>query len=435
MHKPLLAACALALASAAAATATDYTFVVIGCNRLNDVDTAGSPSTANLPALNRLFTEVAALSPRPDYLFFAGDLVLGYTKDTVELARQLNAWIDVYKASPLYGTSTRLVTIPGNHETQDKKAGKTSFAAAERTWLRTMSDYIVGSNGPVADSTSGDSLVTDQSRLTYSIDHDGDHFLLMDTDPVGRDWRVPYHWVRDDIDTARAHGARHVFVIGHKPAWPGPAAPTDGLAQFPANRDSFWTILEDRHVEAMLASHVHSWQKAQPHAGKTWQIIAGNGGSQWDSVWVVWQQPAAPYQGYTLVRVTGDSVKVESWGHDVDNATYSVAHPELPTVLKDSADITWGSVLTTSTRARAAAGLFTFARSGSLFAVLCPAARARPTATVATADGKVALRGRFAREEGSWSARLDLSRLARGTYALTVSVPGAVPESRTIVVR
>ena len=129
----------------------DYSFVTVGCNRVDDADsTANKPSTANVYQLNRLFNEVAQLNPLPDFLFFTGDLVIGYKTDTVRLAQQLRGWIAVYQASSLYGKSTQLVAIPGNHETQDKSAGKKSFVAAERTFVREMAAYIRGSNGPKA---------------------------------------------------------------------------------------------------------------------------------------------------------------------------------------------------------------------------------------------------------------------------------------------
>jgi len=435
----LLPTLALAMAigsTESKAAAPSYSFVVVGCNRLNDVDTAGSPSTANLPQLNRLFNELSTRTPVPDYLFFAGDLVLGYTKDTVELERQLKEWLKVYKASSLASKSTKLVVIPGNHETQDKKAGKKSFPGAERTWLRVMADYIVGSNGPAADSTSGDSLTTDQSKLTYSFDYNGDHFILIDTDPVGRDWRVPVKWIDADASKARTAGARHIFAIGHKPAWPGPATPTDGLALYPANRDAFWTSLEANHVEAMFASHVHSWQKIQPHANKTWQIIAGNGGSQWDSIWVEYQKPAATYQGYTLVKVDSlGSVKVESWGHDVDNATYFMAVPGTPTTLKDSVDVTWGSLATNLAPRTVSKTGFVIAQNGPQLAMSWTGrSNSTPEATLRAIDGRKIATFRFASEQDRWIGLADVSNLVPGSYVLEL-LAGTSQESHAIIVR
>ena len=322
---------------AADAQTLDYTFVTVGCNRVDDADsTANQPSTANVYQLNRLFTEVANLKPLPDYLFFTGDMVIGYKNDTVRLAQQLRGWIALYKASPLYGKSTKLVAIPGNHETQDKAAGKKSFPAAERTFVREMAEFILGNNGPAATGlVSGtDSLITDQSQLTYSFDHKGSHFVILNTDPVGRDWRVPTNWINNDIKTASTNGAKHIFVFGHKPAYATVLNPTDGLVTYPAQRDIYWNILETNHSEAMFAAHNHLWEKQQPHVGKTWQIIAGNGGSSLTS------GTPNPYFGYTLVSVYVEgNVIVESYGRDLNATNYSYAADNNPTTLRATVDI------------------------------------------------------------------------------------------------
>ncbi|HSZ71919.1 MAG TPA: T9SS type A sorting domain-containing protein [Cytophagaceae bacterium] len=323
----------------------DYSFVTVGCNRVDDPDsTANQPSTANVYQLNRLFSEVASLNPLPDYLFFTGDMVIGYKTDTVRLANQLRGWIAVYKASPLFGTSVQLVAIPGNHETQDKAAGKLSFPAAERTYVREMAAYIRGANGPVATGlvAGTDSLTTDQSKLTYSFDHKGSHFVILNTDPVGRDSRVPTYWIDNDIRTARTNGAKHIFAFGHKPAYPSVLTVTDGLVAYPYQRNVFWNTMENNQCEAMFSAHNHLWEKQQPHTGKTWQIIAGNGGSSLQS------GTAHPYFGYTLVNVyTYGTVTAVSYGRDLNATNYSYAADGNPTTLRDKADITFGAVTAT----------------------------------------------------------------------------------------
>jgi hypothetical protein len=55
---------------------------VVGCNRIDAADVSKeNPSTANLEQLNRTFREIAGLRRLPKFLFFAGDLVLGYSSD------------------------------------------------------------------------------------------------------------------------------------------------------------------------------------------------------------------------------------------------------------------------------------------------------------------------------------------------------------------
>jgi hypothetical protein len=236
----------------------DYSFVVIGCNRVDYTDTSATmgtplatgPSTANVYQLNRLFTEVSQLNPLPKYLFMAGDVVMGYINDTVALATQLRNWRKIYENHPLSQMGITLVVVPGNHETQDKAAGKKSFVAAERTFLREMAPYVIGNNGPGVGGA--DNLVTDQSKLTYSFNNGLDHFIILDTDPVGKDGRVPYKWVASDIRNARLNGARHIFAIGHKPAYASPLKPLDGLESSIADRDSLWKHLENNQCEAMV---------------------------------------------------------------------------------------------------------------------------------------------------------------------------------------
>jgi hypothetical protein len=315
----------------------EYSFVTVGCNRVDDADAVNnSPSTANVYQINRLFKEVSELQPAPKYLFLTGDMVIGYTSDTLNLGKQLRGWIALYKASPLFGKSTKVVVIPGNHETQDKAAGKKSFVGAEIAFVREMKNFIIGNNGPVTTGlvSATDSLTTDQSKLTYSFDDSKDHFVIINTDPVGRDSRVAYRWIDNDIKIAKANGARHIFAFGHKPAYATVLKPTDGLVAYKWVRDQFWNTLETNNCEAMFAAHNHLWEKQQPHTDKTWQIIAGNGGSKLET------GVTNPYYGYTLVNVFDNGeVVVESYGRDLNATNYSFAADANATTKREAFNI------------------------------------------------------------------------------------------------
>ncbi len=325
-------------ASTAFSQTPDYTFVTVGCNRVDYLDTAattGMPnstgaSTANVYQLKRLFTEVSQMNPLPKYLFLTGDIVMGYINDTVALAKQLKNWKLIYTQHPLSSMGIQLVVIPGNHETQDKAAGKKSFVAAERTFLREMAPYIIGSNGPGIGGA--DNLATDQSHLTYSFNYGCDHFVVINTDPVGQDARTPYKWIANDIKNARLGNARHIFALGHKPAYSSPMKPLDGLEAFVPERDSLWKYLEYYQCEAMFAAHEHLWDSIHPHAGKTWQVIAGNGGSLVEATFM---GPDQSYFGYTLVSIyTNNEVNVKGFGRYADMAHYSLDGDAYPTTLR-----------------------------------------------------------------------------------------------------
>lgn len=287
------------------------------------------------------------MNPLPDYFFMAGDLVMGYTNDNAALRQQLNAWVDLYKASPLYGTSVKLVAIPGNHETQN--ASKVSTLAGEQAWLEIMAPYIIGANGAPAGGADG--LATDQSKLSYSFDWKGTHFVLLDTDPQARDWTVPTKWVGADLAAARAAGAKHIIAISHKPAYGWSGAPTDSLlgkGAAPATfylglRDELWSALEANQAEALFSAHNHLWTKFQP-TNKTWQIIAGNGGSALEATVADGSAGIPAYYGFTVVNVSAAGpVTVKSMGRNIPAEGYWAAAPAAtyPTTVRDTQDITW----------------------------------------------------------------------------------------------
>ncbi len=312
-----------------------FSFVVVGCNRIEKADISPSvPSTANVEQLARTFADVAALSPPPTFFFFAGDMVYGYA-DGPTLEAELTAWLALYRASPLPAAGVTLVPIPGNHESQNKTKGvKLAYVDAETTWVKVMAPYIRGANGPGPGGPDG--LTTDQSKLTYSFDHQGTHFVVLDTDPVGMDSQVPAAWVASDVAGARAAGAKHVFAIGHKPAYPSPLSGEGGLSAFPAVRDAFWSALESAHAEAMLAAHNHLWWKTRP--AKTWQVVAGNGGSLLESGVI----GADAYYGFTHVVVSASGkVTATSYGRDVPSAGYLAPAAAYPTTVRETVDLSW----------------------------------------------------------------------------------------------
>jgi len=343
----LFAASAVALSCSdkAATTAANsdpngiaYSFVVVGCNRLAATESLGVVSTANVQQLNRDFIDIAAMNPKPNFLFFTGDLVFGYTNDTTALDRELKGWIALYQASPLPASGVELITTPGNHETDN--LAKIATASNERTWLRDMAAYIGrGGNGPTAGGP--DALQTDQSKLTYSFDYKDAHFLTVNTDPVGADWHVPTIWIAGDLAAARARGMKHIFAIGHKPAYPYPTVPTDGLVMDPAARNAYWDVLNNNQVEAMLSAHNHVYYRSQP-TGHTWQIINGNGGTPIDATVDPTITGTGTWFGYTVVSVTNAGrVVSKGYGRDVPAAGYNATAPATPATLRDSVEITW----------------------------------------------------------------------------------------------
>ena len=308
-----------------------YSFVTVGCNRIEKTDTsADNPSTANVFHLQRTFQDILQLSPLPKFFFFTGDMVLGYTKgDTALLRKELTAWVNLYLASGLPEKGVKMIPVQGNHESLYSKK-KPASPEAEAVWLSVMKPFIQNNNGPKAGE---DALTTDQSSLTYSFNYKNSHFIILNTDGAGRESSIPVSWIYKDLAANKKnHSIKHIYVFGHKPAYPAPDE--DGLNTHIETRDSFWTALEQNNCEAMFAAHNHLYYQVQPHAAKTWQIVAGNGGSKLEDTW----KPAeGVFYGYTLVEVyaSGKSV-IKSMGRALSAEGYNKPINSPTTIRKET---------------------------------------------------------------------------------------------------
>jgi len=306
-----------------------FSFATVGCNRVDKDDNSDdNPSTANIYHLQKTFDDILHQTPLPKYFFFTGDMVLGYTKDdTALLRKELQSWVDLYLHSDLPEKGVKMVPLLGNHESLYSKKNPAS-PAAEKVWLSVMKPFIQNNNGPIA---GVDGLISDQSSLSYSFNYENTHFLILNSDGCGRESSLPVQWVSRDLSISNKNKQiEHVFAFAHKPAYPAPNE--DGLDAHKSARDSFWTALENSNCEAMFAAHNHLFYKTQPNPKKTWQIVAGNGGSKLEESW---KPEGGQFFGFTLVEVyASGKVVIKSLGRNLSANGYTKP-TDAPTVVKD----------------------------------------------------------------------------------------------------
>ena len=294
-------------------------FVFVGCNRLQKADWVPqqNPSSANLPQLQQTFADVVALPDAPRFFFFTGDLVLSLTQGTTDLAGQLAGWASVYKADPI-ASKVPLVPLVGNHEMlyKDKTLGaELSNGPADGVWTQWLAaqgfDAHAG-NGPTTAGANADALQDDQSKLSYSFDDGGIHYVVLNTDTwtttpdsttqstqIG--W-IALTWLTADLKAAQSNASvSSIFVFGHKPilAPGGGTAAADAIN--PALAQGLASLLDGTpKVKGYLCAHAHEWDARKlPGSRGVYQIVAGNGGSRLESGWNV----SSPYYGFTQARV------------------------------------------------------------------------------------------------------------------------------------
>lgn len=324
-------------------------FVFVGCNRVltPDWDPMVNPSSANLPQLKQTFADIAALPARPRFLFFTGDLVLGLEHDTSHLASQLAGWSTQWAAGPLAAILT-LLPLPGNHELlyTDPMNVQLSNGDADKVWTDwlTVSGFAGrAGNGPTNAGKNDDALQNDQSKLTYSFDDSGVHYVLLNTDtwtttpdPKNGSTKIGWialQWLKADLAAAQANPkVSSVFVFGHKPIT-NPTGGTGGNNQIDADLGTAMAGLLDAtpKVKGYLCSHAHLWDARQlPGARGVYQVVAGNGGTALEKI----AQP--PVFGFSETRIYASGrVDIVSWQRPVPspytamNATAATEAPAL----------------------------------------------------------------------------------------------------------
>jgi hypothetical protein len=366
--------CMMALAgSPEAAVATEdpvrTSIAFIGCNR---VGWGGEhhPSTANVAQLLATFEDIAAMDPAPEFLFFCGDLVRNEEDDDGQtLESQLQPWQDLFAASALHDSSTTLVPITGNHEVllsrQDKTGGYIELPNPPTypiwvAWCEEHGHDQFAGNGPGPGGE--DLLALDESKLTYSFDSPAKgegriHFIVIDTDAMSTavpeelacyqeadftgdgenplapvpGW-IAVHWIEQDLAAAEADaGIDMIFALGHKPIEAfGETDPTGrssimDCSEYPMASQLRNAFASSSKFKGYLASHVHLWDAANlasnEEATATWQVIAGNGGSQLDDRWEPrspWGAATEPFYGFSVVRIhESGRTFVDSYGRAV----------------------------------------------------------------------------------------------------------------------
>ena len=368
--------CFAALAPAHAATdPVILSFATVGDSRQDPV--APDPTTLpisgqdkfwlqNTQAWSRIMRTIQ--TQKPNFLFFNGDMVMGYgtgtalpkttivgstwtpaalpaglTTDTTDFYRQYAFWRGMTTA--LTETGTYIVPVPGNHEVQCKACGKIAVVGNENIWRDNMGDLIIDQTrfnallgapvqnfnvtnhpaiGDPIGTAAGDTttITTDQSQLSYSFDFNGSHFAVINTDAVGNDSRAPVYWLTQDLANAAANGAQHFFVFGHKPAYTylykeAAANKISGIDAYPLNQQAFWALIEKYHATYFSGhEHVfHMWQPTAATGGSAWQVLVGSGGSPFEDTTIPSFNPNDRKYAWANVKIhQSGQVEIDAYG-------------------------------------------------------------------------------------------------------------------------
>lgn len=212
----------------------------------------GAPHEKTFAAVNRV---VARLRPRPEFICFPGDEVIGLTADADELREQWRYWCDQEmawldrEAIPIYHTT-------GNHTTYDPMS--------EEVFRQVMAS--LPGNGPPG-----------QKQLSYYVRREDLLVIAVNTlwSGLGGEGRVEIDWLAQTLDEHT--DAKYKLVMGHHPVHPVNGFSGSYQRELaPDNGREFWKVLVEHDVLAYLCSHILAFD-VQVHMGVLQILTAGAG--------------------------------------------------------------------------------------------------------------------------------------------------------------
>ena len=325
-HKIGIGGLVLIIAAMLAVTpqALAFRFVVLADSPDNQTNQAGF----NQNALEYLRDRILNLNPKPDMVFFLGDLV---TKaHNLAGDRFLPQWQVVM--SPLAQANIKVFVAVGNRDL---------YGAAGQTEKSLETEFQTYFSGPPFDMPANGP--PSYKYLAYSISHENALFVVLDTFGFYRDGDNPDgspKWVNWDngldaeqlgwfASQAGQATEKYKFVLSH-----GPAFSPEGWTVDPSVQQNLWDIMQDNHFDAYFCGHEHIYSRwkidealtPQPTPQIT-QIITGSAGALPDQIFKVKENRkkvhAASLYNYVVGDINGRSAHFKTYGIDLNAGKYS----------------------------------------------------------------------------------------------------------------
>ena len=276
-------------------------------------DSRGNP--INTPVLTEINTKILALSPRPAFVIFGGDLALtGVNRNG---SNNFQAFKNTMK--PLTDAGIKLYVTVGNHELYKEGSNGFFFLENQRQYQQAFAN--LPANGPPG-----------YEHLTYSFESPGGDAFFAILDPyymasdtaqrpsnknVGVIDQAQLAWLRGQIAQTKAS---HKFLCTHVPLYQ--------VNDLPVHDSYFelWSLLDKAGFDLFCCGHVHLYSRKAIDrlAGPRWhnsvvQLICGTAGAPPVKAADVsrdfndWHIDVGSYY-YSVVDINGSQVAVDSYG-------------------------------------------------------------------------------------------------------------------------
>jgi hypothetical protein len=297
----------------------------------------------NTTALDAINSQILALSPRPSFVIYGGDMVYRGHSEKVYNFQQVK---DVMQ--PLTDAGIKLYTVMGNHELY--REGTTGFSLAnQEEFKRIFTDNL--ENGPPGYERLVYSFESPRGKAFFAI---GDCYYLTADDPnpglneesdpslYGHFDDTQLSWLANQVAQTKA---RHKFFFAHAPYYQITSSQSYQNTSF----TRLWSILDQNRFGIFFCGHVHLYSRKKINRNiapepqltppvkwkhSVFQLLTGTCGAPVDTgtlivdkkKWHVFNDDETYY--FSVIDIKGNHVKITSYGgqsspyHVIDHVTY-----------------------------------------------------------------------------------------------------------------
>lgn len=267
-----------------------FKIVAMGDSRANYHQPSGMAAVngVNEETMRELFYQL--YKDRPDLIFATGDLIQGYTDDTLYTSLQYQTFLE-----STWPISAMIPVLPvmGNHDATAPLVERSRMNMIPRKPPSSPEDYweryfVAPRNGPVAPHRRPPYM-----ENVYYVDLGDALFAVLNSDYWYRvrDGKklsqrvdeIQRKWLRRIL---KKHAGERSFVFFHEPAYPVSKHYGSSLDAHPGARDSLWEILVKGKVDVVVCGHEHCYARVLVDknvdarwTNPIWEFISGRAGA------------------------------------------------------------------------------------------------------------------------------------------------------------
>jgi len=297
-----------------------FRFVVLA----DSPDNVTNQTAFNKKALQYIRTGILNLNPKPDMIFFLGDMV---TMTHNKAGRSYLAdWKEAMK--PLALAGIKIYVAVGNRDlySADIPVASKEMEEEFRTLFSDPPYFNMPGNGP--------DTPYNYKKLAYSVSHENALFVVLDTFAFktdGSNWNngldaQQLSWLESQAVQA---GRKYKFVFSH-----GPAFSPEGMSVDASVQKRMWGIMQAHNFDAYFCGHEHIYSRweidktVDPTITRViTQVITGAAGAMPDQIFKVTKDRkevrAFSLYNYVVGDVTDNGVYFFTYGIDQNAGKYS----------------------------------------------------------------------------------------------------------------